>query len=307
MGTLFIVAGTLACFAALAPVSSGAPTTEPAAIGIVSIVAGAVMVLLKRPLSDAVIDVYAIGGILGLSYLIGIAKTEIGTAVAAMPYLWFSVYFGVYLQPRAARILIVFLCFSFGIALSVSEVATSIPLWVIFSATVVITSESLLTTSNALRVLAREDPLTGLLNRRGLQEAIGPVSGMSDRMGRPMTVVAIDLDDFKAINDLKGHAAGDRILSQLTAGWAGIKREADLMARIGGDEFVLVMPATSMEQGAVLVERLKEISEVSWSYGMVELDEDETILDALERADRDLYVAKRDRGGTAPVTVPESP
>lgn len=306
LGTICLVAGALAIFASIFPVSDAAPTTQPAAVGGVTIVAGIVVLFLRRPISDSLVDVYAVVGILGLSFLIASAQTEIGTAVTAMPYLWFCVFFGVYLEPFAARLLIGFLCFCFGIALMTSGVAASVPLWVVFSATMVITTEALLASSHALRVMAREDPLTGLLNRRGLQEAIGPVAGMSGRAGRPMTVAAIDLDDFKTINDSQGHTAGDRILAELTAAWVENKREADLIARLGGDEFVVVMPATGEVEGGSLIDRLREVSQVSWSFGMVEMEQDESLLDAIERADRQLYFAKEKRDGTSGGAVPES-
>ena len=306
LGTLFIVAGFLSIFAGIFPVSEVAPTTLPAVIGVLSVTAGVVALLIRRPMSDALIDVYAIGGILALSFLIGNAKTELGTAISAMPYLWFCVFFGLYLEPAVARILIGFLCFCFGLALIVSEVATSVPLWVIFSSTMVITTEALLATSHALRVLARQDPLTGLLNRRGLKEAIGPVAGISERIGRPMTVAAIDLDDFKKVNDSQGHFAGDRILTELTKAWVANKREADLIARLGGDEFVIVMPATGKLEGKVLIDRLKELSDISWSCGIVQMEKDEELFDALERADRELYGAKASRRSTSGDAVPES-
>lgn len=103
--------------------------------------------------------------------------------------------------------------------------------------------------------LALADPLTGVLNRNGLSMQASMARSMADRAGLPTTLIAIDLDSFKAYNDAHGHPAGDRLLVQLTEAWGLELREADLLARTGGDEFVVVLPGTSPEEAAPVLQR----------------------------------------------------
>lgn len=312
LALLFILAGGLGIFSVLFPFSDTAPTTATLLVSACGIAGGLLVLRLEKPVSNTVILIYSMFGIILLSFLISNSTTQLGTAVASMPFIWFCVYFGAYLEPRAARVQIVVLCVAFGIALIVSDVPASISAWLIYSATIVVTTEALLATSYALREQARRDPLTGLLNRRGLEEAAGLAIAIDERVGQSTSVAMIDLDDFKSINDSEGHLAGDRALRELAGTWASEKREADLLARLGGDEFVLVMPATDENQAKQLIKRYRSAHPVQWSCGIVEVRPGEALPVAVDRADRALYEVKADRvpgsgriGMEAPA-VPES-
>ncbi|WP_062011738.1 diguanylate cyclase [Aureimonas sp. AU4] len=149
---------------------------------------------------------------------------------------------------------------------------------------------------------AASDPLTGLLNRRGLEEA---VAGTVRLLGETRdAVVVIDLDHFKGVNDRFGHAAGDGVL----AGLAEILRcsigERMVAARLGGEEFAVLCFNTPLGEATALAERLRRSIEMTrWpepladqtltaSVGVVEILEGERLADAIHRADRHLYVAK---------------
>ena len=155
---------------------------------------------------------------------------------------------------------------------------------------------------------ARTDPLTGLLNRRGFEETFKTELERARRNGRPLTVVAGDLDGFKLVNDQHGHHAGDEALQALAADLLKWKRRIDVAARLGGEEFALLLPDTD-ERGAFLVaERLRRAVQrtfseqplpVTISFGVATWpdhgQETETLLRA---ADEALYAAKdlgRDR------------
>lgn len=293
---LYLVAGLLGCLAVLFPLSSTSPVVEPLVGSIGGILAGSILLILSRPVSGRLILAYSVAGILTLSYLVSVVTTELGTALAAMPIIWLCVFLGSYFEPRTVRIHTVLMCASFGIALLISEVHASISLWLIYSATFVVTTEALLATSHALRLQARLDPLTGLLNRRGLEEAARPVIAIGNRVGRPTTLVLIDLDEFKEINDSRGHQAGDQLLTELADSWTKQQRNADLLARVGGDEFVIVMSATNHQEADDLVRRYRFAHPVRWSFGTVEILPDESLQAAIERADRILYEAKSRRG-----------
>jgi diguanylate cyclase len=152
---------------------------------------------------------------------------------------------------------------------------------------------------------ARHDPLTGALNRRGLEEAADKEASRARRSGQPLCVALLDLDNFKKLNDVHGHGAGDNALTHL----ANVAREAmrpqDTLARYGGEEFVILMPDTLLEEGVHAMVRLqRELTRrffmageqkllITFSAGVSELAEQETHEQAIERADKGMYQAKR--------------
>ena len=148
--------------------------------------------------------------------------------------------------------------------------------------------------------LARTDPLTGLANRRLWDERLATELARAARTGRPLCVVALDLDHFKAYNDRHGHAAGDDLLRQTTAAWHGVLRAADLLARLGGDEFALLLPDCDPDSGRAIVERLQHAThgEIGCSAGLAQWSVGEPAGTLMERADAALYGVKAaGRGG----------
>ena len=154
-----------------------------------------------------------------------------------------------------------------------------------------------------LEDLAATDELTGLYNRRYfLRLAEGELGNLTP--GRQHGLALVDLDHFKRINDLHGHAAGDRVLQTFAALARACLREGDVLARYGGEEFVLLLLDVEIDQIAVCCERLREafasakplgvpLSELSLSIGMTRLQHNDTLDQALQRADQALYRAKR--------------
>jgi len=108
---------------------------------------------------------------------------------------------------------------------------------------------------------ARTDSLTGLVNRRRFSEAAAAEWGRSIRYGRPSSLILFDLDRFKQINDEHGHAAGDLVLKQVAEVCQFEIRDFDLLARIGGEEFAVLLPETSAEAALGLAERLRRCIE----------------------------------------------
>ncbi len=107
--------------------------------------------------------------------------------------------------------------------------------------------------------LAQQDGLTGIANRRTLDESLPVEFARALRSGQPLTLVMIDLDHFKRYNDRRGHAAGDALLRGAAQAWLKQLRPTDLLARYGGEEFTLVLPACSADQAAQLVDRLRPL------------------------------------------------
>lgn len=110
-----------------------------------------------------------------------------------------------------------------------------------------------------LEAASRNDSLTGLLNRRGLYERSQPLFDGLGVTGAPFAILFADLDGFKAINDRHGHDVGDRVLQRVAQAITGTIRMHDLAARFGGDEFVVIMPQTSLAQAAAVAKRLQTL------------------------------------------------
>ncbi|HEX2091417.1 MAG TPA: sensor domain-containing diguanylate cyclase [Longimicrobiaceae bacterium] len=152
-----------------------------------------------------------------------------------------------------------------------------------------------------VRRLSLTDPLTGLANRRRMRVVLEHAWAAA-RRGEPLTVLVIDLDDFKAINDQKGHLAGDRILCEVAECLRAEVRGSDLVVRYGGDEFVVILPRGTEEGARALVERVrKRLSErVRISAGIASYDPTFASPEELiELADARLYAAKPRNGRPA--------
>ena len=144
-----------------------------------------------------------------------------------------------------------------------------------------------------LRLLAGTDPLTGAANRRAWDEELVRALNWAGHEGMPVTVAFLDLDDFKAYNDRHGHQAGDLLLKEASAAWQAILRASDLLGRIGGDEFAVLLPGCSLEMGAAIAQRLKgAVPSARCSIGLAEWDGRESDDQLLARADAALYGAK---------------
>jgi diguanylate cyclase (GGDEF)-like protein len=158
--------------------------------------------------------------------------------------------------------------------------------------------------------LANYDHLTGLPNRtmqhRRFDDLLRAASGMAGRGVQPLTVFCLDLDAFKAANDCYGHAVGDAVLVTVAERLRRCVRDPDLIFRVGGDEFVILLPATGAKEGAVIAERvIARIAEpfdlggsvalsIGVSIGSATFPHDGLSADALLRsADHAMYEAKR--------------
>lgn len=168
---------------------------------------------------------------------------------------------------------------------------------------------------DALR-LATTDGLTGVLTRRRFTELAELEVARAAVRGEPLTVVLLDLDRLKVVNDTHGHVAGDRLLGAVAAGWQSQLREGDVMGRLGGDEFCVLLPATDSDEARPIAERLRSSTPqcspwgqaAPWrctvSIGMVTASRcrlDDRFGELLDAADRALYVAKK--GGRDRVIV----
>jgi diguanylate cyclase (GGDEF)-like protein len=160
-----------------------------------------------------------------------------------------------------------------------------------------------------LRRLATTDPLTGAWNRRHFEEVAAVEMARSRRHAQPLALLLFDVDHFKRINDGHGHPAGDRVLVDLVQRVRRLLRAEDVLARWGGEEFIVLMPHARVPDATRLAERLRQglaqepfaaVGRVTASFGIAGFLVDEPFDACIRRADAALYLAKR-RGRDAVV------
>lgn len=149
-----------------------------------------------------------------------------------------------------------------------------------------------------LNLQAQTDPLTGLLNRRALGEALEVMAGR----GQAFAVIALDVDHFKAINDTHGHDVGDEVLARLAGVLRECSREGDLSFRLGGEEFLLLLPDTTIAaagdmaerlRGQMAATRLEPVGHITVSLGVASCPPGGEGTEVLKRADELMYAAKQ--------------
>ena len=148
---------------------------------------------------------------------------------------------------------------------------------------------------------ARTDPLTGLLNRRGFDEHAAREFAHAHRDGGSIALATLDIDHFKQVNDGWGHVVGDRVLAHLARVLAGESRVIDVAARLGGEEFAVLMPGSDADGAEAFIERVRnclrsprpDLPPVRVSAGVVATTEPPDVQVMLERVDSALYAAKR--------------
>lgn len=160
--------------------------------------------------------------------------------------------------------------------------------------------------------LSQTDHLTNLPNRRALDLRLVDEVNRTHRFGHPFTLIMLDLDGFKSINDHFGHPVGDRVVKHIADALAGALRATDFISRYGGDEFAIILPETTKQNAVTVIERLQASLEtcdlhlpdnthphISASIGIVGFPEDTNVPDKLiEIADQRLYIAKHSQPGT---------
>jgi diguanylate cyclase (GGDEF)-like protein len=163
-----------------------------------------------------------------------------------------------------------------------------------------LTEEELRNAQKELEDLAHHDPLTGIANRRLFELELARELARAKRRDSPLSIVALDLDRFKEYNDEHGHLAGDRLLKSSVSAWSATLRAGDLIARFGGDEFLVLLPDCPPAEAERVAQRLcnalpQSSLECTCSAGIALWDGRQTAEDLLSRADEALYETKKAR------------
>lgn len=237
-----------------------------------------------------------------------LAGYPVAIATVGLLYVWVSVFTAVFYSTRAA-----FVHVGVIIAAQISVLAylrdPDLIAQVIVTAATCVTATFIV--SWLIRDLRRQvtaDPLTGMVNRRGLDIAFTKALAVCRRSGGPLVVAVVDLDGFKSVNDSHGHAEGDRVLVECARSWQNVLRPSDVLARTGGDEFMILMPNCHAEDAMRVATRVRQATPagLDCSIGVVIVSDDDDRDAVMARADRAMYQAKQDLHQKIVVAAPVS-
>ena len=300
LALMFAVSSAATTVGALVPMTDQAPRTLNAGLSVLGLVLAAALWCSRTRLALHAGALVLTGGV---ATCVAAAGTPAGTAATAISFLWVPIYAAFFFGRRAARAYAVLVAAALAVALVLNPFVGAAHVWVLTVLTTCAAAEAVGRLVDRLHRLATSDPLTGLLNREGLRREGARALSTAQRTGAGLTVVAADLDGFKLVNDRDGHEAGDRLLVELADAWSAALRPGDLLARVGGDEFVLLLPGADEPAAHLVMSRVRAASPAAWSYGLAVHTGEATLSLLLREADRDLYAAKAQRAGRAPTVV----
>jgi diguanylate cyclase (GGDEF)-like protein len=278
---------------AAAPLSTTAPTSEYAACGCLLAVVAAVLMLFGSHIGPR--GLLALAGVRVAVVALTLASSENGGAAlfGGAGLIWVALWVTAFYPMRA--VLWTFAAEAAAVAYAATvnpeHLRTAVDALPMLTGAVVL-SMLLAQVLGGLRHEARHDDLTGLLNRRGLDQAMSDLLSGRRFAASANSLVVIDLDGLKLVNDHAGHIAGDQMLVTFATELQTAARGVDLTGRIGGDEFIAILPGLSAGDAIRWAERMHETSGVAWSYGVAERESGEQLEDWLNRADKLMYAAK---------------
>jgi diguanylate cyclase (GGDEF)-like protein len=244
-------------------------------LGAIAGLAGAGLLFLKSP-GEPILGAAAVLGtavITGATYEAGLAGT--GADDNSILYLWVCLYSFYFFRLRHALAQLAFAGIAYG-ALLIAEAPAETVLTRWLTTMVTLTVAGLLVARlrrsvqgsvDELTRQARLDPLTGALNRSALTERAAIEFARAERDRTPTAVIEIDIDQFKKLNDSHGHPAGDEVLQRVARALREETRQSDVVARVGGDEFAVLLPTTSADEARLIAERLRASAQAELAAG----------------------------------------
>lgn len=275
------------------------PTTNTGQLVVLALVAAVlglatVLVGALRPREGSLLALLLLGELL-LAAVVVLAAGGQGQFMAALYLLVLALIAALSLSSRGVWVVLAVGLALYVAGLGINRLLDSPAYAVFIIITVTVVTRVVTALVGSLRDQAQHDQLTGALNRRGLEASARLARDLAARDGRDTAVVAVDLDGFKGFNDAFGHAAGDERLARLVQDWTRVLRRTDLVARTGGDEFVVVLPGAGAAEAEEFVSRMRGTDDIPWTAGVTTWAAHETFAQALKRADASLYAGKRTR------------
>jgi diguanylate cyclase (GGDEF)-like protein len=293
LAILLFASGAISALFALFPTAGQTLRNVDFAVAAVLIGLGAFAVLVAPRISagwglDALIALVIVIGAVGAATV----PTAEAQVVVGFGLTLFAVFAG-YFRPRSRFLVLLALAVAGFAAGAAANPVLSTPV-VAIVIVAAMSGVSIMVNVQSMRMheLVLHDPLTGVLNRRGLDFHAPQLAAAAARSRSPVTVGLIDLDDFKAFNDARGHAAGDDLLVAVSRVWRRTLRRSDLVVRYGGDEFAVVMVGMGIPDAERTAARVAATQPQVWSIGFSEWQPDEDVYDALARADAAMFKAK---------------
>jgi diguanylate cyclase (GGDEF)-like protein len=317
LGVLYCCAAILTGVSLIFTGPSTADASELSVITVLWVVGGAGLIWLSRRVSRAATVFFAV--LASVLVCLSIHSAGLASGIYSGTFVWLAVFAACFLPMRISLGLMAWILTAYAITLAVVDNSggfSSFTRWftVAFVLIVLWSSASWLVRGRArieetlrlevgerkrlqgeLRHAADHDPLTGLPNRRRLAEDAKREFARAERTGSPLSIAVLDLDEFKQFNDSRGHAAGDELLRQVAELWRKELRATDVLARVGGDEFVALLPDCGVGLAEPVLDRLRCVVPFSQScsIGFTEVGHGELLEQALARADGSLYKGKQ--------------
>ena len=296
MAILYVSGSTLSLVSLALPHWQRQNTVATVICALAAFPAAAVLIILRRRLPRFAFHVLLTLGTALITLGVYFGNQGVGSLTAAVFYIWVALYaFNFFARPAASAHVGV-IAVGYGAVLWIQHVEGGAAQWLLVVGTAVVSGLVVAMLVEEVRSVARRDGLTGLWNRRALEEDIERYLASANRDPFDITLAILDLDHFKECNSEFGHHGADAILVELAASWSSELRASDCLARYGGDEFAIVFPRQRVPEVVTVLERLRQQapSGITFSAGVAAWSRGESG-EALERrADAALFDAKRE-------------
>jgi diguanylate cyclase (GGDEF)-like protein len=295
LAVLFVAGSTLSLIAMLLPHWERQNTIATVVTALAAYPAAALLLLFGERLPRVAFHVLLTLGTLMITLGVYFGNDGTGSLTAAVFYIWVALYAFTFFSRRWAAVHVAIVGVAYGTVLVAQHVHAGAAQWLLVVGTTVASGMVVASLVDEVRAVARRDGLTGLWNRRALEEDLERHLRSAGRDHHAVTLAILDLDDFKAHNTKLGHHGADRLLVDLAEAWTCQLRPDDCLARYGGDEFALVCPRSTVDDVEQLVRRLRAAAPdpVRFSAGVAGWSPGESAEELERRADDALLDAKR--------------